>query len=84
MWECIIRQIRINYSTHNNVDVLTNKGGKSCGGNIWHPIESQNNNHKTKYKHNTVPMLKDWKEDCVQDLLANIKHKLLDKVLHTK
>ena len=37
-----------------------------------------------KYYHSSIPTLKDWKEDCVQDLLANIKHELLDKILHRK
>ena len=30
----------MNDNTHNNVDILTNKSAKVCGGNIWHRIES--------------------------------------------
>ena len=57
-WEWfVIRGIIINKNTHNNVDIVTNKGGKSCG----HPflsfitlllVEFKNNlnkNHKLKH-----------------------------------
>ena len=56
-----------------NIDLITNKSGKSGGSEAWYLIETQAKHHKTKYTHTTFAFPKYRKEVCVKQWLHKIK-----------